>query len=126
MNILNILFLVLGVTTILIGAVAYKKRTLIMEALYVRANAKLALKELEQNMYTSAYEEALKEELPKTMKEKAIRDVQKKYNRTPLVDKLAKMAANVSVLPRQNSGEYISIIDDLNIFNRNKSSHDKK
>ena len=97
-----------------------------MEALYVRANAKLALKELEQNMYTSAYEEALKEELPKAMKEKAVRDVQKKYTRTPLVDKLAKMAANVSVLPRQNSGEYISIIDDLNIFNRNKSSHDKK
>jgi len=117
---------VLGVTTILIGAVAYKKRTLIMEALYVRANAKLALKELEQNMYTSAYEEALKEELPKAMKEKAVRDVQKKYTRTPLVDKLAKMAANVSVLPRQNSGEHISIIDDLNIFNRNKSSHDKK
>ena len=52
-----------------------------METLYVRANAKRALRELEQNMYMSAYEEALKEELPKAMKEKAVRNVQKKYKK---------------------------------------------
>jgi Sec-independent protein translocase protein TatA len=82
MSIISTLLVLLGVIILLIGAVAYKKRTLIMEALYVRANAKRALRELEQNMYMSAYEEALKEELPKTMKEKATRDVQKKYNRS--------------------------------------------
>ena len=92
----------------MIGAVAYKKRTIIMEELYVRANAKRSLKELEQNLYRSAYEEALKEELPKAMKEKAVRDIQKKYNKTPSTEK--------------NSNEYISIIDDLNIFNRDKTS----
>ena len=102
------MFLILGVITILIGAVAYKKRTIIMEELYVRANTKRSLKELEQNLYRRAYEEALKEELPKAMKEKAVRDIQKKYNKTPSTEK--------------NSNEYISIIDDLNIFNRDKTN----
>ena len=81
MSIISTLLVLLGVITLLIGAFVYKKRALIMEALYVRANAKRALRELEQNMYMSAYEEALKKELPKAMKEKAVRNIQKKYKK---------------------------------------------
>ena len=128
MSIISTLLILLGVITLLIGVFAYKKRTLIMEALYVRANAKRALRELEQNMYMSAYEEALKEELPRAMKEKAVRNVQKKYNRTPLAEKLAKMAANVSVLPQQNTTKrqshksgFETVMDDLNVFSWKKS-----
>ena len=111
MSIISALLILLGVITLLIGVFAYKKRTLIMEALYVRANAKRALRELEQNMYMSAYEEALKEELPRAMQEKAQRDFQRKYNKTSLSEKL--------------DNGFISIIDDINIFNRDKVKGNK-
>ena len=52
----------------------------------------MALKEFEDKLYKEAYLQALQEELPKAMKEKALRDIQKKYNKTPLTEKFAKMA----------------------------------
>ena len=131
MSIISALLISLGVITFLIGVFAYKKRALIMEALYVRVNAKQALKELEQNMYMDAYKQVLKEELPKTMQEKARRDIQKKYNRTPLVDKLAKMAdsAQREALKRQNSNHksgFEKIIDDMNVFNKTKFNENSR
>ena len=112
MNILNVLLLVLGIITVLIIIVGYKRRALIMEEWRIRQTSKNALKKLETETYRAAYEEALKEELPKAMKEKAVHDIQKKYNKT--------------LSPEQNSNEYISIIDDLNIFNRDRIFRNKK
>ena len=132
MSIISTLFILLGVITLLIGVFAYKKRTLIMEALYVRANAKRALRELEQNMYMGAYEEALKEELPRAMKEKAIRDVQKKYNKTPLTEKFANMATEAQKQatmrkenPNHKSG-FETVMDDLNVFSWKTQQTPKK
>ena len=92
MSILDILLGTLGIFVALIGIVIYKKRTLIMETIKLREQSRIAMKQLEDGLYKEAYIEALQEELPKTMKEKAIRDVQKKYNKTPLTEKFAKLA----------------------------------
>ena len=131
MSIISALLILLGVITFLIGVFAYKKRTLIMEALYVRANAKRALKELETSMYMGAYEQVLKEELPKIIQEKARRDIQKKYNRTPLVYKLAKMtdSAQKEALKQQNLNHksgFEKIIDDMNVFNTTKFNENSR
>ena len=89
---MNILLLALGIIAVLIAIVGYKRRTLIIEAIKLRQQSKIALKELEDGLYKEAYLQALQEELPKAMKEKAVRDIQNKYNKTPLMEKFSKMA----------------------------------
>jgi len=80
MSILNILLLVIGLITVLICIVAYKRRTLIIEAIKLRQQSNIALKEFEDGLYKEAYLQALHEELPKVMWEKAVCDIQTKYN----------------------------------------------
>ena len=92
LSILDILLAILGIFVALIGIVAYKKRAQITDAVILRQQSKMALKEFEDKLYKEAYLQALQEELPKAMKEKALRDIQKKYNKTPLTEKFAKMA----------------------------------
>ena len=123
MSILDILFGILGLITALIGIVAYKRRDLIIELLRTRQAAKMAMKELEDGLYKEAYVQALEEELPKAMKEKAVRDIQKKYNKTPMTEKFAKMAteAQKQATLRQKDPNYKSgfesVMDDMNVFN---------
>jgi hypothetical protein len=123
MSILDILFGTLGIITILIVFVAYKRRDLIITMIRAKQASKIAMKELEEGVYKEAYLEALEEELPKAMKQKAVRDIQKKYNKTPMMDKLAKMAteAQKQATLRQKDPNYKSgfesVMDDMNVFN---------
>lgn len=123
MSILDILFGTLGIITILIGFVAYKRRDLIITMIRAKQASRIAMKELEEGVYKEAYLEALEEELPKAMKQKAVRDIQKKYNKTPMMDKFAKMAESAqkeatkrSKDPNYKSG-FETIMDDMNVFN---------
>ena len=123
MSILAILFGTLGIITILIGFVAYKRRDLIITMIRAKQASRIAMKELEEGVYKEAYLEALEEELPKAMKQKAVRDIQKKYNKTPMMDKFAKMAESAqkeatkrSKDPNYKSG-FETIMDDMNVFN---------
>jgi len=131
MSILNILFLILGTIIALIAIVAYKRRDLIIELLRARQATKMAMKELEDGLYKEAYVQALEEELPKAMKEKAVRDIQKKYNRTPMTEKFAKMAteAQKQASKRQKDPNYKSgfesVMDDMNVFNTKSKSKKK-
>ena len=123
MSILDILFGTLGIITILIGFVAYKRRDLIITMIRAKQASRIAMKELEEGVYKEAYLEALEEELPKAMKQKAVRDIQKKYNKTPMMDKFAKMAesAQKEATKRSKDPNYKSgvetIMDDMNVFN---------
>lgn len=132
MSILDILLGTLGIFVALIGIVIYKKRTLIMETIKLREQSRIAMKELEDGLYKEAYIEALQEELPKTMKEKAIRDIQKKYNKTPLTQKFAKMAEEAQKQatlrqkdPNHKSG-FESIMDDMSVFGNQRKTKSKK
>ena len=132
MNILNVLLLALGIIAVLITIVGYKRRTLIIEAIKLRQQSKIALKELEDGLYKEAYLQALQEELPKAMKEKAVRDIQNKYNKTPLMEKFSKMAESAQKEaskrqrdPNHKTG-FESIMDEINIFNRDKILRNKK
>ena len=123
MSILDILFGTLGIITILIGFVAYKRRDLIITMIRAKQASRIAMKELEEGVYKEAYLESLEEELPKAMKQKAVRDIQKKYNKTPMMDKFAKMAESAqkeatkrSKDPNYKSG-FETIMDDMNVFN---------
>ena len=123
MSILDILFGTLGIITILIVFVAYKRRDLIITMIRAKQASRIAMKELEEGVYKEAYLEALEEELPKAMKQKAVRDIQKKYNKTPMMDKFAKMAESAqkeatkrSKDPNYKSG-FETIMDDMNVFN---------
>ena len=131
MSILDILFGTLGIITILIGFVAYKRRDLIITMIRAKQASRIAMKELEEGVYKEAYLEALEEELPKAMKQKAVRDIQKKYNKTPMMDKFAKMAESAqkeatkrSKDPNYKSG-FETIMDDMNVCN-NKPKNKKK
>ena len=132
MSILDILFGTLGIITILIGFVAYKRRDLIITMIRAKQASRIAMKELEDGLYKEAYIEALQEELPKTMKEKAIRDIQKKYNKTPLTQKFAKMAEEAQKQatlrqkdPNLKSG-FESIMDDMSVFGNQRKTKSKK
>ena len=128
MSILNILLLVIGLIAVLIAIVGYKRRTLIIEAIKLRQQSKIALKELEDGLYKEAYLQALQEELPKAMKDKAVRDIQKKYNKTPLADKFSKMAeaAQKESVKRQrdpnHKSGFESIMDDMSVFGNQTSN----
>ena len=132
MNIISILFIVLGIITALIGFVAYKRRDLIIEMIRVKQASKAAYKDLEKQVYDAVYVETLKEELPKVMKDKAVRDIEKKYNKTPIMDKLAKMATEAQKQatmrqqdPNHKSG-FESVMDDMNVFNTPRKTKGKK
>ena len=131
MSILDILFGTLGIITILIGFVAYKRRDLIITMIRAKQASRIAMKELEEGVYKEAYLEALEEELPKAMKQKAVRDIQKKYNKTPMMDKFAKMAESAqkeatkrSKDPNYKSG-FETIMDDMNVFNTKPKNKEK-
>jgi len=121
MNIISILFIVLGIITALIGFVAYKRRDLIIEMIRVRQASKMAIKDLERKVYLQEYEEALKQELPKAMRKKAQKDLQRKYDKTPLTEKLGKWAEatqkEVQRQDRNHKSGFESIMDDMNVFN---------
>ena len=129
MNIISILFIVLGIITVLIGFVAYKRRSLIIEMIRVKQASKMAMNDLERKVYLQEYEEALKEELPKAMRKKAQKDLQRKYNKTPLTEKLGKWAEGaqkeVQRQDRNHKSGFESIMDDMNVFNT-KSKNKKK
>ena len=128
MSILNILLLVIGLITVLIAIVGYKRRTLIIEMIRDKQSHRIALKELEDGLYKEAYLQALEEEVPKAMKAKAIRNIQKKYNKTPLMEKFAKMAesAQKEAFKRQRDPNhktgFESIMDDMSVFNNKPSN----
>tara|TARA_R110002020_G_C15834087_1_gene734507 strand:- start:47 stop:460 length:414 start_codon:yes stop_codon:yes gene_type:complete len=123
MNIINIFFIILGIITVLIGFVAYKRRYLIMEMIRAKQATKMAIKNLEREAYLKGYEKELRTQLPKAMRAKAARDIERKYNKTPIMDKLAKMATEAqkeatkrSKNPNYKSG-FESVMDDMNVFN---------
>jgi len=133
MSILDILLLVIGLITVLIAIVGYKRRALIIEMIRDKQASRIALKELEDGLYKEAYLQALQEEVPKAMKEKATRNIQKKYNKTPLMDKLAKMAESAQKEaskrqrdPNHKTG-FESIMDDMSVFgNQTFNTRSKK
>ena len=132
MSILNILLIVLGVIAVLIGFVAYKRRHLIIEMIRVKQVGKAAYKDLEKQVYDAVYIETLKEELPKVMQKKAKRDIERKYNKTPIMDKLAKMATEAQKQatvrqrdPNHKTG-FESVMDDMNVFNTSRKTKGKK
>ena len=133
MSILNILLLVIGLIAVLIAIVGYKRRTLIIEAIKLRQQSKIALKELEDGLYKEAYLQALEEEVPKAMKAKATRNIQKKYNKTPLMEKFSKMAESAQkeaskrqLNPNHKTG-FESIMDDMSVFgNQTSNTRSKK
>ena len=131
MNIISILFIVLGIITVFIGFVAYKRRDLIVTMIRTKQASRVAMKELEDGLYKEAYLQALQEELPKTMKKKAVRDIQKKYNKTPFTEKLGKMATEAQKQatvrqrdPNHKTG-FESVMDDMNVFNTKSKSKKK-
>ena len=132
MSILNILLIVFGVIAVLIGFVAYKRRHLIIEMIRVKQAGKAAYKDLEKQVYDAVYIETLKEELPKVMQKKAKRDIERKYNKTPIMDKLAKMATEAQKQatirqrdPNHKTG-FESVMDDMNVFNTSRKTKGKK
>ena len=133
MSILDILLVILGIFIMLIGFVIYKKRTQIIESWRLKTLSQIALKDFEDGLYKEAYLQALQEEVPKAMKEKAVRDIQKKYNKTPLTEKFAKMATEAQKQasmkqknPNYKSG-FESIMDDVSVFsNQQRKGKNKK
>ena len=125
---MNVLLLALGIIAVLIAIVGYKRRTLIIEMIRDKQSHRIALKELEDGLYKEAYLQALQEELPKAMKEKAVRDIQNKYNKTPLMEKFSKMAESAQKEaskrqrdPNHKTG-FESIMDDMSVFNNKPSN----
>ena len=133
MSILDILLVILGIFIMLIGFVIYKKRTQIIESWRLKTLSQIALKDFEDGLYKEAYLQALQEEVPKAMKEKTVRDIQKKYNKTPLTEKFAKMATEAQKQasmkqkdPNYKSG-FESIMDDVSVFsNQQRKGKNKK
>jgi len=99
--------------------------TKIKTTLATRSISNKAIRNYEKELYQQAYETALTEHLPKIMKEKAELDVQKKYNRKPIQNKLSQMFNNQKHSNTQHENGFVSLINDLNIFNRTKNKEVK-
>ena len=135
MSIITTLFGILGVIVFLIGIVVYKKRDMIKQMLIVRAHSRKAMKELENDVYMKEYESVLREELPKAMREKASRDIHRKYNKSSLSEKLGKMYETTQENARQNAqmraknpnykSGFEGIMDDMNAFKWNTTAKSK-
>ena len=97
---------------------------MIMDPVTIESNK--TIQKYEKELYQEAYAAALSECLPKIMKEKAEQDIQKKYNKEPIKNKLSQMFNNQKHSNKQNENGFVSLIDDLNIFNRNKTQPNKK
>ena len=99
--------------------------TKIKTTLETRSISRQAIRNYEKELYQQSYETALLEHLPKIMKEKAERDVEKKYNKKPIQNKLSQMFNNQKDSNIQNENGFVSLINDINIFNRTKNKEVK-
>jgi len=120
MEILTILFGILGLIVAGILFIAFRKRELISQTL----NTTMALKQAQKELEKELYDKELKKQMPDMMKAKVAKDIEKKLNKKSFAEKLGEaskeLTKNAKSGGMQHSG-LDSIMGDLNVFGTNKN-----
>lgn len=126
---MEIFFGILVVILALISIVVIRNRRTIGTAINATMTARKVQKDLEKSVYQEAYNKAMVKEIPRMAAEKAKRDINKKLNKTPFTEKLAKMSEELTKDAKKGGREakgLNSIIDDVNVFKNERKYVERK
>lgn len=121
MEILTVLFGLLGVIVLGIIIVAFKKRQFIFQTL----NATLALKQVQKNLEKELYNKEMAKQIPDMVKAKVAKDIEKKLNKKSFVEKLAAASKELTKNTKEGGMEHKgldSVMSDLNVFSNNNKN----
>ena len=110
-----------------ISVLTYKNRVSILTVLRKRYSSIIESRDLEKSVYEQEYRSVVQEKLPEIMREKAERNLNKKYNKTPILEKLSKISENFTLDSRNEEqkgrNRFDRLLDDLNVLNWRKSEN---
>ena len=121
MEILTILFGILGLIVAGIIFVVFRKRELISQTL----NATMALKQAQKELEKELYDKELKKQMPDMIKAKVAKDIEKKLNKKSFAEKLAEASKELTKNAKEGGMEHRgldSVLGDLNVFSDNNKN----